>query len=414
MSRKDRSTSPSGNPPEPPAPAVEAEHHDTPRPTQRNPSVGRGSKPSATVRDFCDAMERIAPTALAESWDNVGLLAGDYRATVRRVLLCIDLTDAVVAEAVGGRADLVMAYHPPIFKPVAALRAPSTGTDAAVLGCIRNGIAVYSTHTALDAAEGGSNDVLAALCGVTRTEPIEWSPQPGRGECKLVVFVRPAEVERVADAMFAAGAGRIGDYTRCSFRLPGKGTFFGGESTHPTVGERGRTGTVDEVRLETVVPGAALPAVVGAMREAHSYEEPAFDVYPLTPRPVKGIGRWGPLAKPTTLAQLARRLKRATGAANVQIVGAKERPLARVAVMAGAAGRTPLSLPLGPEDAVVTGEIRHHDALAIERVGCSAIALGHWASERPALAPLAKRLDSALEHVVVAVSAADRDPFGAA
>jgi len=371
------------------------------------------SDSSVTVDDFCSAMERIAPTSLAQDWDNVGLLAGDYGARVRRVLLTIDLTEAVVDAAIGRRIDLVLAYHPPIFKPISALRVPSTGTDAAVHRCIRNGTAIYATHTALDAADGGTNDVLAALCGVRNAEPFEYMDDPSRKEFKLVVFVPPAEVDGVADAMFAAGAGHIGNYSRCSFRLEGKGSFFGGECTHPTIGERGRTEYVDEHRLETVVSAGALPAVIRAMTGAHSYEEPAFDIYPLKARPVRGTGRWGRLAKPTTLGRLARKLKRVTHATSVQMVGRADREIARAAVLAGAAGSMPFRLPLTSEDVIVTGEIRHHDALTIERLGCAAIALGHWASERPALAPLARRIESELTTVSVTVSEADRDPFHA-
>jgi dinuclear metal center YbgI/SA1388 family protein len=340
-------------------------------------------------------------------------LAGDYSACIRRVLLTIDLTEAVVDAAIGGRIDLIMAYHPPIFKPISALRVPSTGTDAAVHRCIRNGLAIYATHTALDAADGGTNDVLAALCGVRKAEPIEYVDDPSHKEFKLVVFVPPAEADGVADAMFAAGAGHIGNYSRCGFRLEGKGSFFGGECTHPTIGERGRTEYVDEFRLETVVSAGVLPAVIRAMTAVHSYEEPAFDIYPLKARPVRGTGRWGALAQPTTLGRLARKLKRVTHATSVQMVGPADREITRAAVQAGAAGSMPFRLPLTSEDVIVTGEIRHHDALTIERLGCAAIALGHWASERPALASLVMRLESELPGVSVTISAADRDPFQA-
>lgn len=364
-----------------------------------------------TVADFSDVMEAIAPTALAQSGDNVGLLAGDRAAPVARILLCIDLTPAVVDEAVRARANLVMAYHPPIYQPISALRVPSLGTDAAVFRCIRAGIAIYSPHTALDAAEGGTNDVMAGLCGVVRTEPLEYVDDPMESEVKLTVFVPAPHVDQVADALFGAGAGRIGDYSRCSYRLGGQGTFLGGESTHPTIGRRGRMERVDEVRLEVVVPTRELPAAVQALRRVHPYEEPAFDIYPLRSRPVPGIGRQGRLDHPTTVRRLARKLRRATSAEHVQCVGPPDRAVERAIIVVGAAGRIPFRIPLTPKDVIITGEIRHHDALAIERAGCSAIALGHWASERPVLGPLARRLTAALPGIKAKVSVADRDPF---
>jgi dinuclear metal center YbgI/SA1388 family protein len=356
-------------------------------------------------------METIAPTALAQSWDNVGLLAGDATAPLRRVLLAIDLTRAVLEEAVRFRADLLLAYHPPIFKSISSLRAPADGMDALVFNCIREGIAIYSTHTALDAADGGTNDVLASLCGAAKTEPLEYVDKPGASECKLVTFVPEEHADKVAGSMFAAGAGGIGDYDCCSFRAQGLGTFFGRESTNPAVGKKGRLESVPEIRLETIVPTKRLPEAVAAMRATHPYEEPAFDIYPLQPSPIRGIGRIGPLDKPTTLASLARKLRIATSAANIQLVGEPKQRVERVIVVAGAAGSLPFRIPLSPSDAIITGEIRHHDALTIRRIGCSAVALGHWASERPVLTLLADRLSTIISTLDLRLSRTDTDPF---
>ncbi len=369
------------------------------------------NKSKHIVGNFSAAMETIAPTGLAQSWDNVGLLAGDPKAALRRVLLCIDLTAEVAKEAASRRIDLVLAYHPPIFKPIAAIRADSAGTDAAVFQCISNGTAIYTTHTALDAAEGGTNDVIAELCGATSTEPIEYVDRPSAGECKLVVFVPREHLDTVSDAMFRAGAGHIGDYSHCSYRTAGQGTFFGGEGTSPAVGKSSRREVVDEIRLETVTPAMALPAVVQAMLAAHPYEEPAFDIIPLRPPPVRGIGRIGELTRPCTLAALARKLKKATGANCVQRIGSADRIVRRAIVLVGAAGSLPLGVPPGESDVIVSGEIRHHDALSIQRLGATAIALGHWSSERPVLQPLATRLASMLPKCTTLISEADRDPF---
>ena len=364
-----------------------------------------------TIEDFCAAMERIAPTSLAQSWDNVGLLAGDVSARVKRVLLTIDLTRGVLNEARRKKVDLLLAYHPPIFKPITSIRAPGIDMGALVFECLRDNIAIYSTHTALDAAEGGTNDVMAELCGVGQTEPLEYVDQPGDGEFKLVTFLPEKDVDRVADAIFKAGAGTIGDYTRCSYRIPGEGTFYGGESTNPALGRKGRFQRVREIRIESVVCSRDLSRVVAALRHAHPYDEPAFDLYPLAARPVRGIGRVGPLPKATTLGGLARKLKRATRAPAVQIVGKATTKLSRAIIVVGAAGSLPFQLDLGKRDVIVTGEIRHHDALTIQRTGCSAITLGHCCSERPALKPLAARLKKELSGVAVGVSTADASPF---
>jgi dinuclear metal center YbgI/SA1388 family protein len=364
-------------------------------------------------------LEEIAPLGLAQEWDNVGLLAGDASSPVRRVLLCIDLTAAVVDEAIAGGVDLIMAYHPPIFRPISRLHGHGTGTDAHVFRCVAAGIAVYSMHTALDAAEGGTNDVLAGLCGVEQTQAIEHA-EPGPPQCKVVVFVPAESADKVAGAMFEAGAGHIGDYEMCSYRLAGEGTFRGSESTKPAIGTAGQFERVAELRIELVAPRAAVPKVIEAIRESHPYEEPAFDVYPLSPTPVRGIGRYGDLPEPITLAALARRLETATAAPCVQIVGDPDQKVTRAVICAGAAGSLPFGMggsagrTLQATDVIVTGEMRHHDALTVQRHGCGAITLGHWASERPALTPLAERLTTLVPTVDVQVSAADREPFARA
>jgi len=341
----------------------------------------------------------------------VGLLCGDRTSPLRRLLCCIDLTHAVADEAIAIRADLVMAYHPPIFKPVSRLTAQSTGPEAAVFRCIAAGVAIYTCHTALDAADGGTNDVLAEMVGLRKTQPIEYVDTPGVDECKLVTFVPSQSVKKVADALFQAGAGVIGDYCQCSYRTSGQGTFMGGESTNPAVGKKGQLETVDEIRVETVVQNHDLPMVVDALRRTHPYEEVAFDVYPLKSPPTRGIGRAGRLPRAIALGTLARKLKRASCATCVQIVGDAHQKVEWAIILVGSAGTLPLKATSGSGDVIITGEIRHHDALTIARHRCTAIALGHWASERPALTALAKRLKRDLSGVKITLSRADRDPF---
>jgi dinuclear metal center YbgI/SA1388 family protein len=367
----------------------------------------------ASVAAVCEVLERIAPPSLAAEWDNVGLLAGDPGSAVSRVLVCIDLTADVVAEAIDRSAQVIVAYHPPLFRPVHRLIADRRKVDAHVFDCIAHGIAIYSPHTALDAADGGTNDVLAALCDVVDPQPVEWADTPGERECKLVVFVPTEEVDTVAEAMFAAGAGHIGEYSKCSYRLSGEGTFLGSDATNPTIGAAGRFERVAEIRLESVVPESRVPAVVGAMRTAHSYEEPAFDIYALRRSPTPGGGRCGALRSPVQLKVLAATLKKRLQAQGVQIVGAGDATVGRAICAVGAAGSQVFGAGLSAGDVVVTGEIRHHDALAILRHGACAVSLNHWTSERPVLKPLADRMAQRLPAVDVVVSTADCEPFSA-
>ncbi len=364
-----------------------------------------------TLGEVCEAFGEIAPLELAQSWDNVGLLAGDTSQSVRKVLFCIDLTPVVADEAIAKSVDAVMAYHPPIFKPVSRLTAQSGGPEAAVFRCIAKGIAIYSMHTALDAAEGGTCDVIAGFCGIADTLPLEYLDTVGASECKVVVFVPAESVEAVANTMSAAGAGVIGEYTKCSYRLDGYGTFLGSDASNPAVGKAGQYERVEEIRLEMVCPKQKIPQVCDALAAAHPYEEPAYDIYPLSNHPKRGSGRYGKLSKPMELSALAKKLKKLTKANCVQIVGEAERKIERAVILVGAAGSMPFKIPLTESDVIVTGEIRHHDALTILRKGCSAIALNHWTSERPTMQVVADRLAKRLPGITTMLSESDCEPF---
>lgn len=373
--------------------------------------MSKQQRKTTSVGELSKAMAMLAPPAMAQSWDNVGLIAGDPAAPCRRLLLCIDLTPPVLEEVIAAKCDAVIAYHPPIFRPIKRLAADSTETDAIIWRAIRAGIAVYSPHTALDAAPGGANDVLAELCGLREVEPFEYVTSSS-GQHKIVTFVPREHVERVCIAMAAAGAGRIGDYELCSYRLEGQGTFFGTASTHPAVGHKGRLEKVAETRLEMIAPQRRLPEIIDALLRAHPYEEPAYDVYPLTGVPSFGIGRVGTLPKGTKLGPLAEQFAKATGSAVTSVVGKRTAPVRRAAVCVGAAGLLPLEKARSADcDVIVTGEMRHHDALTLLRRGIAGVLLGHWESERPALASLARRLRQLLPGIDTRVSRKDTSPF---
>src|SRR3954470_22303918 len=220
-----------------------------------------------TVADLAAYLEKFAPTQTAADWDNVGLLLGDPAASVERIMTCLTVTPDVVEEAVGEGRSLIVSHHPILFRGAKQLTA-ARGDGRVVLPLARAGVAVYSPHTAFDNCPGGVNDILCRRLGVTNAVPLR--PREGPREYKLAVYVPDGDLAKVSDALFAAGAGVIGKYTECSFRLPGKGTFFGGDETNPAVGQKGRREEVDEWRLEVVLPEAKVPGAVRALRKAHS------------------------------------------------------------------------------------------------------------------------------------------------
>ncbi|MDP9036348.1 MAG: Nif3-like dinuclear metal center hexameric protein, partial [Myxococcota bacterium] len=328
------------------------------------------------VGDLVKAMESLAPLRFAAEWDNVGLLVGDPEHVLTRVLLAIDCTRSVLQEAKLGGCEAVVAYHPAVFQPLARVVAGTTAYEAA-----RADIAIFSPHTAFDVAEGGTNDVLADALGMTERRPLRRSVV-GDGEYKLVTFVPSEHVAGVSRALFEAGAGNIGQYAACSFRTLGTGTFFGGEGTSPAVGRAGQLEEVAEVRLETVVPILRVDEVLRALRAAHPYEEPAFDVVRLAAvAEGRGLGRVG-VVPPATVEQLAERIKRALDINHVLVAGGLDRRITRVAVCAGSGGDlVPDAIDAGAQ-LLVTGEVRHHDALRAVASGLSLVCTLHSVSER--------------------------------
>lgn len=367
---------------------------------------------SATVADVLRTLARIAPLHLAAEWDNVGLLLGSASAgPVERVMTCLTVTSATADEAIRERAQLIVSHHPILFRAVKRLT-DANAEGRTLLALARAGVAVYSPHTAYDNAPGGVNDGLARRFGLTNVRALRALPT-GRN-VKLVVFVPDADLAKVSDAVFAAGAGVIGQYEQCSFRLAGTGTFFGSDASSPAVGQKGRREEVAEWRLEVLCPEPRVEAVVRAMRTAHSYEEPAFDLVPLAPDPTRhGQGRVGELPEPTTLADFAARVRTQLGASGTQTSGEGTRLVRRVALACGAAGEFLADAIRAQADVFVTGEIRYHDALSAESANVALVVPGHHATERPAVEDLAAQL--AREHPSVAVwaSRVERDPLSA-
>jgi dinuclear metal center YbgI/SA1388 family protein len=375
------------------------------------------------VADLVQGMERIAPLELAESWDNVGLLVGSpQRALDGPVLLTIDLTERVLEEAVAARAAAIVSYHPPLWEPVKRLTT-DTPRGRIMLGAIESRIAIYSPHTALDAADRGVTDWLCeGLSGSRSPWHIDGDtralmPHIQRDEnqqVKIVTFVPEANLEKVRNALASAGAGMIGRYRVCSFAGPGAGTFLGEEGTHPAVGAPGQLEHAPEWRLEMVCSKAALPLALEILLRFHPYEEPAVDVYELMGRPQRhaGPGRRLVLDKPATLAQLADRLKSflKLGVVNVAAAGAEDAAVERLGVCPGSGASLAAAARADGCQAFVTGEMKHHEVLDALNSGMSVILAGHTNTERGYLPRLAEHLHEVLPGIQTLVSQNDRSP----
>ena len=342
----------------------------------------------ASVGDIAEAVERIAPSCLAEEWDNCGLQAGDPEAEVGRVLVALTPLPEVFEEAEEKGADFLLFHHPLIFRPIKTVNTASYPGDL-LARAIRSTLAVYAAHTSYDAAPAGVSAALAQTLGLSGPLRVV---APRGALRKLVVFVPEEDVDAVARELAAAGAGVIGDYTECTFRTWGTGTFRGGDRSNPYLGERGRLEMADEVRIETVLPAYAIDRAVEAATAAHPYEEVAMDIYPVKGFPEDcGYGRLGAMPEPLTSEELREHVTISLGFP-ARLVADAGRRIQRVAVLGGSGGSFIPEVASSGADAYVTGDIDYHDALLAESLGLTMIDAGHAATELPSLGPLARRL----------------------
>ncbi|MBL4634148.1 MAG: Nif3-like dinuclear metal center hexameric protein [Kofleriaceae bacterium] len=340
------------------------------------------------LQDVQAVLETVAPSELAADWDEVGLhLAGNGK-RIRRAMLCIDLTPDVLEEAIAAKCQLLVVYHPPIFRPLGRL-ADRDWKEVMVARAIRAGIAVYSPHSALDAAADGMNDWLCEGLGKhSARSPIVRAEKHGSTCCKVIVYVPVDAAEKLRNVMWKAGAGGIGQYDQCSFNLVGQGTFRGGEGANPAIGVPGRLEKVEEIRVEMICRAEILPELLREIREAHPYEEAAIDVIALQSEATseEGAGRYHVLETPVTVATLVRRLKRHLGLKKLKVAlprGKEDLQISSVAVCVGAGGS--LFENYWQADAYVTGEMQHHQILDMTLRGKVVILAGHTNSERPFL-----------------------------
>ncbi|BCN59577.1 Nif3-like dinuclear metal center hexameric protein [Prescottella equi] len=337
-----------------------------------------------TLADVIGALETAYPPALAESWDSVGLVAGDPADEVRKVVVAVDATTAVVDEALASGAQLLLVHHPLLLRGVDTVGA-HTPKGALLHRLIRGGCALYSAHTNADRADPGVSDALAGALGLVATRPLV--PIPDTATDKWVVMVPTTDTVQVREALFAAGAGELGDYRECSWTVTGDGQFRPLPGAAPTLGVVGEVEAVREDRVEVIAPRRSRARILAALRAAHPYEEPAFDVFETADFPgSRGLGRIGELPEPQTLREFTARVAAALPRTEwgVRAAGDPDRVVRTVAVCGGS-GDSLLDTVSGlGADVYVTADLRHHPADEhLRRGGPALVDVAHWASEQP-------------------------------
>jgi dinuclear metal center YbgI/SA1388 family protein len=364
------------------------------------------------VSDILGIINKLAPPRFAEEWDNVGLQVGDASSPAGRIMVALDPGREAIAAAVSSDCRLLLTHHPLIFSPLKRVVA-SDPIGSAVALAIRHDLAIVSLHTNYDIAAGGVNDLLAARLGICSPVPLKTT---GREELvKLAVFVPRGHEEPVLEALFRF-SGVIGNYRDCSFRSAGTGTFTPQAGSAPFIGQQGTRSEVEELRLEVLLRSEDVSAAVAALRKAHPYEEPAYDLYPLMNRGTpRGIGRIGILAEATTLERFAASVKERLGAAGVRFVGAAGHRVNKVALCGGSGASFIREALFQGADVLVTGDLKYHEARDAEALGLALVDAGHFATERPMIEGLAGKLREELPargyDAEVLEFAGEREPF---
>lgn len=329
------------------------------------------------IKEILVAIEQLAPLALQEGFDNSGVQVGDVNQEAKGALLCIDVTEAVVDEAITLGCNLIIAHHPLAFHKFKSLTGKNY-VERCMIKAIKDDIVVYAAHTNLDNARDGINYYLAKMLHLQNIRIL--APQ-GHKLLKLVTFTPHSHVDQVRNALFNAGAGCIGDYDSCSYNINGNGTFRAGDDTKPYVGEVGHLHTEPEIRTEVVLPFYKKEDVVRALIAVHPYEEPAYDLYVLENDWTQaGSGVVGTLPEEMDEEDFLYMIKDVFNLSSVQYSALRNRPIRDVAICGGSGNfLIPNAINYGA-DVFITGEAKYNDFYDVEnRILLATI--GHYESE---------------------------------
>ncbi|MEH7379929.1 Nif3-like dinuclear metal center hexameric protein [Bacillus sp. JJ1533] len=364
--------------------------------------------------EVIQVFEQFSPKHLAVEGDRekIGLQIGTLNKPVKKIMVVLDVLEDVVDEAIANDVDLIIAHHPPIFRPLKAIQT-DTPAGRIIEKCILHKIAVYAAHTNLDVAVGGVNDLLANALELTNIELL--APTYEERLKKLAVYVPKDSAEDVRMALGAAGAGFIGNYSHCSFNTQGTGTFLPQEGTNPHIGEIAKLEEVDEIRIETVFPISLQKKVITSMHHAHPYEEVAYDIYPLENEGnVLGLGRVGYLEQEMTLEQFAQHVKNKLDVDGLRVVGSLSDKVKKVAVLGGDGNKYISYAKRAGADVYVTGDMYYHVAHDAMMMGLNIVDPGHnieKVMKKGVANVLTERFKEKKFEVSVITSELNTDPF---
>ena len=330
------------------------------------------------IRDLTNFLEEIAPLPMQESYDNCGLLIGSKSTQATGALITLDVTEAIIDEAIKNNCNLIIAHHPLIFGGINKLNG-NNWVERTIIKAIKNDVAIYAIHTNLDNSIEGVNKMMADKLGLTERRVL----QPKAGLLKKLVCYCPTEkAEMLRVALFSAGAGKIGNYESCSFNSEGKGTFMGNENSNPYVGIKGQVHIENETKVEVIFPAHLEAAVLTAMMMAHPYEEVAYDVHTLDNKWSKfGAGLFGKLSTPMPEKEFLKMLKSTFNCGSIRHTALKGEKIKRVALCGGSGSFLLKEAMHSEADIFITGDFKYHQFFDADNQIIIAD-IGHYESEQ--------------------------------
>ncbi len=364
----------------------------------------------ATVRQIAGYIEELAPPELALPGDPVGLQIGDPHAGVKKVLIALGFDEKVLKEALDEGAALVVTHHPLLFEPLRRVD-ESEPRGALIAEALRHRLAVYSAHSNLDIAPRGVSYILAERLGLAKEGRRVLKVTGHEQLLKLVLYLPEGYEEKMLETLGDAGTGLEGRYSHCSFQVAGTGTFKPLEGSTPFIGTPGRLERVSEIRMEMILPASQRAAVIRALLEAHPYEEPAYDLYPLARQgEPRGLGLIGSLEIPQTLPEIAGRCRRELGAAMVRCWAPPGQKFSRVALCGGSGGSLIEDAVSGGAGIFIAGDFRFHDLEKAQAHGLGLIDAGHGETEELVIEHLAAHLRSSLHEAGLKTEVVEATP----
>ena len=359
-----------------------------------------------TVQDVIDYLEDLSPLSYAEDFDNVGLLVGDRYGEVKGILVTLDTLEEVVEEAITNNCNLIVSFHPIIFKGLKKLTG-STYVERVVMKALKHNIAIFSIHTALDNAIQGVNDMICQKLGLINRKIL--IPQPGTIK-KLTTYVPKEEAIELREALFEAGAGEIGNYSNCSFNIKGIGTFKGNDNTTPTIGEKGELREEEEVKITLTFAKHLESKILQALFKVHSYEEVAYEITTLDNKNQNiGMGMIGELENSMSdddFLNLVKDQMKTPVIRHSKFVG---KPIRKVAVLGGSGSFAIGAAKKAAADVFITADLKYHDFFTAEDK-IVLMDIGHYESEQFTKSLLVQYLTKKITNFAIILSKTNTNP----